>query len=68
MKDHIAVLRFFQRTLERLDQMVRELADKSNRIGQKNLLAARQCQCSCGRVQGREQFVLRQDTGLGQFI
>ena len=42
MEDNITITCLLQRTLERLDQMVRQFADESDRICQQDLQSARQ--------------------------
>ena len=68
MKDHITVPRLLQSALERLHQMMRKFPDKSYGIRQEDLFPARKRQCPCRRIQGREELVLRQDSGTRKLI
>ena len=58
----------FQGSLERLDQSVREAANETDRIGQKDRLAAGQVKLAGGRVEGGEKLVVCQYIGLAQGI
>ena len=68
MKDHIAVAGLLQGALERLDQMVGKLSDKSDRIRKKDGLSIRKDDGPGGGIQRREQLILRQDPRVGQAV
>ena len=68
MEDHITVPRFFKRTLECLDKVMRKLPDKSDRIRQKDLLPTRKHKRSRRRIQSCKELIFRQDPGSCQFI
>ena len=65
MDQDICTTHFFQRTLECLDQMVRQLADKSNRIGQQHLLLSGETDAARCRIQRRKQLCVLQDIRAG---
>src|SRR4029453_2412818 len=52
--------------LERLDQIVGQLGDEPDGVGEGGRPAARQLQAPGGRIEGREQLVLDQDSGPRQ--
>ena len=58
MNDVIRVPGFLQRTLKRLNQIVRQLTDKSNRIGKQDLLSVIQRQSTRSRIQSCKKLVL----------
>ena len=64
MKNHITVARLLQGTFKGFDQVMRQFADKTDRIRQKNLLSALQLQPSGSRVQGGKQLVLCQNSRI----
>ena len=68
MQDDVAVLCFLQGTLKCLDQVMRQLADKANRICQHDLLPALQLQIAGGGIQGCKKLVLCQNTCIGQTV
>ena len=68
MNDIVRIFRFFQRTLKRLYEMMRQFADKSYCICQKNLLPVLQLQYTCRWIQRGKKLIFCQDTGSGQCI
>ena len=66
MQDDVAVFCFLQRTFKRLDQMMRQLADKTDRIGQHDLLPAFQLQIAGGWIQRCKQLILCQNACIRQ--
>ena len=55
-----------QRRLERLDELVGQLADEADRVGEQHLLAAGQVEATGGGVEGGEQAVLDEHAGVGE--
>ena len=68
MDDDVRILCLFQRALKGLDQMMRQLADKADRICQHDLLPALQLQIAGGGIQGCEKLVLCQNACIGQTV
>ena len=66
MKDQIRIARLLKRRVKGLNQLVRQLPDKADRIRDEYFFAARQCEFSGGRVQGRKEFIFRENTGVGK--
>ena len=68
MDDDVRLLDLFQGGPDGLDQLVRQVRDESDRVGEDRRAAVRKLQHSQGRVEGCEQHVLRHHVGLGQAI
>ena len=58
MQNKIRISRFLQRTAKCIDQMVRKLSDKSNRISQKNPLPTWEFQFPCCGIQCCKKLIL----------
>ena len=57
-QNDIGIQHFLERRAECADQMVRQIADKADRVRQKNFRAVGQFKLSCGRVKRCKQLVL----------
>ena len=68
MDQDICTAHLFQRTLECLDQMMRQLADKSNRIGQQHLLLPGETDAARCRIQRGKQLCVLQDIRAGHLL
>ena len=68
MQNDITVAGLFQSAFKCINQMMGQLADKSNRISQKDLLPTGKLQLPCGGIQSGKQFILRQNPGIRQVI
>ena len=68
VEQNIRVRQLLQRRLERGHQMVRQLADKSDRVGQQNLLRVRDAQFARRRVERVKQPVIGLNPRAGQRI
>ena len=68
LDDDVGERRFLQRGFERLDQMVRQPADKADRIHQNNLQTAGQHQLAGGGVQRGKQHVGLKDLLAAQGV
>ena len=66
--EEVGVDHLLQRGPERLDQLVGQLADEPDGVGEEHRLAAGQGEAADGGVEGREQPVLHQDPGTGQAV
>ena len=66
MKDQIRIARLLKRRVKGLNQLVRQLPDKAVRIRDENFFAARQRKFSGGRIQGRKEFIFRENAGVGE--
>ena len=60
--------RHFERRLERLDELVRQLADEPDGVGQQHRLASRAAQAPGSGVERREQPVLDEHAGVGEVV
>ena len=68
VNEKIGLDHFLERSLERLDQSVRQFSQKPDRIGQEHALFVRQKQTARRRIERREKFVLGQHAGAGEQI
>ena len=68
MDQNICQSRLLQRAAKRVNQKMRKLADKTDRIGKQHLAPAGERQGAGGRIQRREQRVLLQYPGICQHI
>ena len=68
MQQQVGIAEFFQRCFECADQMVRQLADKADRVAEQDFLGVRDALFTRGRVQGIKQAVVGRDTGVGQQV
>jgi len=57
VQQQVGLRHLFERGLERLDQMMRQVADEADGVGDDDIGVARQRQPSHGRVERREQLV-----------
>ena len=57
-----------ERALEGLDQLVRELVNEADRVGEQHGQALRKAELPNGRVEGREQAVLDQHAGARELV
>ena len=68
VEDHIRLHRLLQSGTERLHQLVGQAPHKAHRVHQHHLPSIRQPQCPGGGVEGGEQLILRQHTGVGEGV
>ncbi len=68
MQEQIRVARLGQRRLERCDEIVRQVADESDRIGEHERPAIQAVDAAQGRIKRGEQLVRRVHAGTGQRI
>ncbi len=63
VKEQIGVADLIERALERGDQMVGELPDETDGVGEKHAVGRSECNQPDRRVERREQPVLNEDVG-----
>ena len=68
VNQQIPVVDDVERGRERLHQLVRQLLDESDGVGQQHRLTARELQPTCRRIERREEAILDEDTSLGQTV
>ena len=68
VQQQIRVRDLLQRRAERLDDVVRQVPDEPDGVGERVHPAVGRRRPAGGRVQGREQRVLDQDTGTGDLV
>ena len=68
MENQVRILCLLQSTPERFNQVMRKLPNKSDRIRHQHLLAARQLQISCCRIQRCKKLILFQYLCIRQRI
>ena len=68
VQQQIRLDHLLQRGLERIDQIMRQLANETHRVRKQHVLIGRQAQSARGRVQRGEQLVLRQGRRPGDGI
>ena len=66
MHEQVGVGHDRQRRLERLDELVGQLADEADRVGEQHRLAAGQVEAAGGGVEGGEEAVLDEHAGVGE--
>ena len=66
MDKQVGVDHHVQRGLERLDELVGQLADEAHGVAHVHGLSAGQLEAAGRGVQGGEEPVLHEDTGVGQ--
>jgi hypothetical protein len=68
VQDEVGLGRFLQRGPERVDQLVRQVPDEADGVGQRERPPGRRLGPADGRVEGGEQRVLDQDPGPGEHV
>ena len=68
MNQQVRLEHFLEGGAERGHQLVRQVGDEADRVGEDHLAARGQPQFAHGRIQRREQLVARRDTGAGERI
>src|ERR1700712_2304750 len=68
VQQQVRVARFLERSPKGLDQLVRQRADETHRIGQHDRAKVVELETAQCRVQGCEQLVSRVDVGVGHRI
>ncbi len=68
MQDDVGADHLFERGAERRDEVVRQLGDETDGIGQHDLTSVWQRQLAERRVEGGEQQVLGEHLGAGQLV
>ena len=63
MEQQVGRAHLLERALERLDQLVRQLVDEADRVGERRPSPLGQAQPAHGRIERREQLVLDQHAG-----
>ena len=64
--DHVGAADLFQRGAEGLDELVRQVADEPDRVGERVHAAVGRARAAHGRIQRREQGVLDEHAGARQ--
>ena len=68
VQQKVGVFEFLERCLEGLDQLVRQLADKADRVGNHDIQRVGHGEKACRRIQRIEQAVIRGNVRAGQRI
>ena len=64
----VCFIHFFERCFEGLDQRVRQIAQKSDGIGEQHSLFVRQSETARRRIERSEQTIFRDDIGAGEQV
>ena len=68
VEQEVGVLQLFQRGAERRHQILREIADEPDRVGDDHLAVAGKAQPPRGRIQSGEELVFGEDRRIGERI
>ncbi|MNY51159.1 hypothetical protein D3C86_1867240 [compost metagenome] len=68
VQQQVGIARFLERGAERLDQLVRQVTDEADGIGEDHRTDVVELQTAQGRIEGGEQLVGSEDIRLGQRI
>src|SRR5690606_29004571 len=68
VQEEIGVLRLLEGRAERGEELLRQIADEADRVGDDDLALPREADAPRARVEGREELVLREHAGIRQRV